>query len=655
MTSLNELITFESGLKIDSRLKRIIFTTQQPELLSNVVNRTFMTASEGFDVNQPNASMLMKRVLVKLNGKAKPSDFEDLVWSHIVDETYTVSIPLTQLEHLASAKEVEILSAGNRLGLALNTSVSEVRGDEVRAGTGVTSRTGKGVLVGIIDFGFDYTLDDFRDSNGDSRIEFFWNQQITANGSENTPANFPYGVEYSREKIDTAIAAQNPFIVVRHNDPGRQPLGIEEHGTHVAGIAVGNGRSSDSEFPAGQYVGVAPEARIVFVQPDAGDQDSTFTDSVHVADAIEYILERADELEMPCVINMSLGQNGGSHDGESVVERAIDRLLLVQPGRAMVVAAGNEHIWRGHASGDLATGATRVLNWRFGGNMPIPGGGATGSGIDRTSNEMEIWYSSRDRFRVRVTDPNGDSTPFLDPGQTIAPLLPSGDRVFIDSVRFSPLNGDAQIYVEIIPAPALDPFSPPQITRGAWEVELESIESRDGHFDAWIERDFRDPNNNFADQSFFVGSDFDPVITLGTPATNLKAVAVANYNHVTQSANSSSSRGPTRDGRQKPEVAAPGTNIFSSNSLGGRRPPGFGTPVPVRFSTGGTSMSAPHVAGIVALMLEAKPDLTVDQIRKILIASARPPFPSTSTAFDNAFGYGRVDAVEAVKMAEALL
>ena len=114
-----------------------------------------------------------------------------------------------------------------------------------------------------------------------------------------------------------------------------------------------------------------------------------------------------------------------------------------------------------------------------------------------------------------------------------------------------------------------------------WQVHITPVDVRDGRFDAWIERDFRDRANNFADQSFFVGTDFDPVMTLGTPATTRRGISVANYDHVTVAPNGSSSRGPTRDGRDKPEVAAPGTNITSSNAMGGR-PDATGGVLPVR-------------------------------------------------------------------------
>ncbi|MCH9647386.1 MAG: S8 family peptidase [Deltaproteobacteria bacterium] len=604
------------------------------DLDANLVNATTEVAP-GDPVE---AGILTKRVLVRLAAAQRPDSMKDLHWVHISGDIYAVDVPLLKLEEMAAAPEVEYVEAGRRLAPTLDSSVAETRADRVRAG--VDGLSGAGVLVGIIDFGFDFTLDDFRDANGDSRVAFLWDQNLTAAAGEAAPARFGYGVEYDRAAIDAALGSVDPFAVVRHRP------GAESHGTHVAGTAVGNGSTSDGDFAAGAFVGVAPESTIVFVQPNSSDVDSSFTDSVHVAEAIAYVFEKADELGLPCVINMSLGQNGGSHDGESVVERAIDR-FLGRPGRAMCVAAGNEHIWRGHAGGSLALGETRELHWKFGGELPLPGGGVLQPGFgDFTPNEMEIWYSSRDVFRFRLTDPDGNATAFLDPGTTEVHTFPSGDEAFIDSERFTVLNGDARIYIEISPGPGQS-----RVKTGEWRVELEAVESRDGRFDAWIERDARRSQNRFADQSFFLGTDFDGIKTLGTPATTRRGIAVANYDHQTQSPSDSSSRGPTRLLRQKPEVAAPGTNIVSSASLAGRPNPGSpaGTDlVPARTSMSGTSMASPHVAGIAALMLERNPRLSSEQIRKLLIASASPP--AGVTPFDNAWGFGRVDAEAAVAL-----
>ncbi|MDJ0608846.1 MAG: S8 family peptidase [Kiloniellales bacterium] len=617
---------------LDPRLRRICRTMSIPARLENDVVRGVVAGS--VDNLQPEATT--KSVLVTLSADEPPPSFGDHRWTKIIDRIYSAEIPLHRLEELASEESVEMVEAGRELSPSLDTSLPETRADLVRTAEGLD---GAGVVVGIIDFGLDYTLDDFRNPDGSTRVDFLWDQFLTPLGAESSPANFNTGVEYRAADIDAALQAmdqgQDPFSIVRH-DPG-----VGSHGTHVASTAAGNGRSADAAFPPEQYRGAAPGARIVFVQPNSQDADTSFTDSVRVAEAVAYIFEKADELGLPCVINMSLGQNGGSHDGESIVERAIDR-FLEQPGRSFVVAAGNEHIWRGHASGNLSTGGSRVLHWKVGGRLPLPGGGVLRRGFgDFTPNEMEIWYSSRDRFRVRVRDPQGNESDWVEQGQTLLDHS-SGDRVFIDSERFTVLSGDARIYVEVSP-----PFRGTTIDTGVWEVEIEALEAQDGRFDAWIERDVRRSINNYADQSFFLGTDFDQIMTLGTPATNRRGVSVANYDHAVLAPNDSSGRGRTRDSRAKPEVAAPGTNILAANSMGGR-PDGQGGVHPMRIGMSGTSMASPHVAGIVALLLQKDPKLTAEQIRSILIASASPPVGVTP--FDVAWGFGRVDALTAVNL-----
>jgi subtilisin family serine protease len=224
-------------------------------------------------------------------------------------------------------------------------------------------------------------------------------------------------------------------------------------------------------------------------------------------------------------------------------------------------------------------------------------------------------------------------------------VFAGGEQAFIDSERFTVLNGDARIYIEISPHTA--PSG--KVKQRVWKVEIEAVEERDGRFDAWIERDARRSFNNFADQSFFVGTDFDPVMTLGTPATTRRGVAVANYDHVIQTPNDQSGRGKTRDGRFKPEIAAPGTNIVSCHALGGRPIGAAGGPVhPMRLGMSGTSMSAPHVAGIAALMLERNPRITAAQVAKMLIAAADPP--AGVQPFDIAWGFGKVNAEAAVSL-----
>ncbi|MEE9587168.1 MAG: S8 family peptidase [Hyphomicrobiaceae bacterium] len=622
---------------LDPRLRRIVYTKDRAERVREDVARDVVTGTET-DISP---DVVTKRVLVELSSEKLPDDFSNLNWVQVVGRIFTVDVPLAQLEQLAARPEVEFVEAGRKWFPLLDSSLDATHATQVHNPIdGSNGLDGNNVIVGIIDFGLDFTLDDFRDANGDTRIAFLWDQFLTPQHPEQSPVGFNYGVEYDATDLNQALQSANPFAEVRHQPPP------SAHGTHVAGITVGNGRSNDAQFPADQFVGAAPGATIIFVQPNTSDQSSSFTDSSNVADAAAYIFAKANELNMPCVINMSLGQNGGSHDAESIVERAIDRLL--EPARRVFVsAAGNEHIWRGHASGALAAGATRTLSWKVGGGLPLPGGGQLPEQVDRTNNEMEIWYSSRDRFRVRVRDPDGNVTNWLAPGEPPILLndIGSGTEVFIDSERFTVLNGDARIYIELSPK-----GFPQNVTNGVWDVEIEALDAPDGAFDAWIERDARDPDNRFADQSFFMGADFDAIRTLGTPATTRRALAVANYNHGTVAPSNSSSRGRTRDLRNKPELAAPGTGIVASNSLGGRPDPDgpAGSVLPMRVSKSGTSMAAPHVSGIAAMLFEANPNLSAAQMSGLLIATA--DMPAGVVPFDRAWGYGRVHAAQALAL-----
>src|SRR5690606_8869515 len=132
---------------------------------------------------------------------------------------------------------------------------------------------------------------------------------LKAAGSESPPDGYTYGVEYTKSDIDTALKSGNPASVVRTRDHAGSG-----HGTHVAGIAAGNGR------PDGTFVGVAPEADIVMVASKGSNSDEGIGGSVEAFDAISYIFAVGRELGRPVVINMSLGDNLSAHDGTSSLE-----------------------------------------------------------------------------------------------------------------------------------------------------------------------------------------------------------------------------------------------------------------------------------------------------------------------------------------------
>jgi nitrite reductase/ring-hydroxylating ferredoxin subunit len=369
-------------------------------------------------------------------------------------------------------------------------------------------------------------------ASGATRVAFLWDQTLQPQSGEASPAApFAFGVEYDAAAINSALQSPDPFAVVRHR------VRRASHGTHVTGIAAGNGRSHDADFPAGRFIGIAPRATIIFVQAKGG------SNTVNVAQAVSYIFEKADRLGMPCVINISQGSNGGSHDGQSVVERAIDRRLEEKPGRAVVKSAGNLHAARSHASGRLVSGQTRQLAWRV-------------RRRDTTENRIEIWHSSRDRLRARLRSPNDTWTDWVVPdGRFEQKANATIPHITIEAERFTALNGDTRISLSIESAPGQE------IPAGNWIIEIEAVEVHDGNLDAWIERD-----DDYTSQ--FFGPDFDGQRTLSLPGTGHHSIAVANYDHlfIPPEINPSSSRGRTRDDRMKPEVAAPGTEIWSSST-----------------------------------------------------------------------------------------
>jgi subtilisin family serine protease len=625
--------------KLDPRLQHLLLKKNRGVISEYAINPKFTGTKYDKKTELTHIS-----VLIELNAKNIPNNFLDLTWSEISDGIYSVDIPLWRMHDLKNSPEVAYVELSHRWRTMLDTSLPATHTSQVQSPTNnLPGLVGEGVIVGIIDRDLDFTLNDFRHANPDetTRVRYLWDQSLTPEAGETSPSSHNFGVEYTDVHINRALKASDPFAVVRHKP------GPNSHGTHVASIAAGNGRSGDASSPAGQFIGAAPGSTIIFVhtpaQPYSIDPEDTLSNSEFVMGAVAYIFEKADELDMPCVINLSLGANGAGHDGESLVERAIDRLLQKNgkngKGRFMVVAAGNEQVLRGHASGTLATGEKQILHWKVGGGWPTENpAGNLPEVYDPTENEIEIWYSSIDRFRVRLRDPSGNETPWFAPGEENLSHLGSGTPVFISSERFHALSGDAHIYM------CIGGSAP-----GVWEVEIEALASAYGHFDAWIEWDENREGNTFANQSFFLGADFDPVRTLVTPATARRALAIANYDHRARAIAKSSSRGRTRDGRDKPELAAPGQKITAAHSLGGRPNPNApGSVYPMRAQKSGTSMAAPHVAGIVALLLQEEPQLSAVAIKHILIASADrlPSLP----IFDIASGYGCVNAARAVEL-----
>lgn len=381
-------------------------------------------------------------------------------------------------------------------------------------------------------------------------------------------------------------------------------------------IACGNGGGS-------RVPGVAPQADIIFVQISASDipwegsdvVGANFGGSVQLLEAIKFIFNRAET--RPCSINISLGTNGGSHDGTSLVEQGIDAIVTAQPNRAVVIAASNSYADGIHASGKVVEGNFIDLTWQIGRS-------------DFTHNELEIWYDKNDQFKLELIDRDDNSIGEIELGASARILSQTNELLFFVAHRQAdPNNGDNTIGI------FMNTESIPSSLPSEIKLRLHGVAINNGQFHAWIERD----DNG---QSSFAPP-LDNSHTLGSISCGNKSIVVGSYDAHTsgQPLSYFSSAGPTRDGREKPEISAPGHNVFAANSS---------TRIGVTRMSG-TSMAAPAVTGVVALMLaealSLNKNLTIDQIREILAKTARSNPPST--VWDDRYGMGRVDANSSVQ------
>ncbi len=499
----------------------------------------------------------------------------------------------------------------------------------------VEGEDGEGVLIGIVDVqGFDFAHEDFLDAKGNTRFVEIWDQGGVHRPSPGKPKEpFDYGSKLTATHFAAALReAKKRGLSATAYEP-QSSMEPGSHGTHVASIAAGNR-------------GVCPKAEIVAVLLSLGKQDEdrrqSFYDSTRLADAIDYLVRFADGKKKPISINVSLGTNGHAHDGSSAINRWIDSALTV-PGRAVCVAAGNAGqekaesdqdlgfiLGRIHTSGRItARGLTADIDWLV-----------MGTGLhDVSENELEIWYSPADRFAVQVKPPGPTSkwTEVIGPGDFIENRqLSDGTFLSIYNELYYPSNGAN--YIAVYLTPFWSRTAVKGIAAGTWRVRLIGEEVRDGRYDGWIERD--DPvrvgggSNYWAFPSFLAEASNVDRSSISSLACGHNVVAVANLDEHFEKINISSSQGPTRDGRSKPEIAAPGTDIVAAG--------GFMDPEGKAWiQMTGTSMASPYVAGVVGLMLARNPSLTAAQIVGIIQRTALP-LPGADYIWRDDAGYGRI-------------
>jgi minor extracellular serine protease Vpr len=535
-------------------------------------------------------------------------------------------VPVSSLETLAATTEVSSIEASQYSKTQLDVSRAATKADLVQAGTGVTARTGAGVVVGIVDSGIDYTRPDFITSGGSTRIRSIWDISGVAAGGN---ARICTSAE-----INAATCAERD---------------LNGHGTHVAGISAGGGRTQ-----AG-FVGMAPGADIIAAKATrATDASGSFPNDDVVA-AISYIFQQAQALGKPAVVNLSLGATASRPlDGTSNYEQAISN--LTGPGKIVVAAAGND----GSTPIHLSYG---VQGSSYADSLETPWVPAS----DNSSGHAYLWYGTGSisvGIAVRTTSTQ-------DTGVLIsAPIGPGQSTAVLDLT-----DGAGTVLAHY----QIDASTTSYPSNGAHYVSvmLQPVESRyfslytlgSGTFDAWAN------NMTFGTRTDTYWMPGDWQKTIGSPGTATKVITVGAYttkkqwtdiNATTWTITSSwcgssftdtlgdiacfSSRGPTRDGRTKPDITAPGHRIASDLSVdslpnhlardqmqGGKL-----------LMESGTSQATPHITGIVALMLQSSPLLTYDTALQALQNTATKD-SFTGTGANNTWGAGKVNALEVVQ------
>lgn len=547
----------------------------------------------------------------------------------------TAKLSLEEMQKLATKNYVSYIYPGEIMYPTNDVAAGLNGADLVRSGyINGTEYDGTDVIVLIVDTGIDWSNADFQNagSPNTSRILYIWDQTLTKTGSEKTPedrdatnfAGLDYGVEYSKADINDEIDG-TPAGFVREKD-------INGHGTHVTGTAAGNGANS-----SGKYSGMAPDADIVLVK--AGD--SSFPTS-NLIDALTYAEKISDTEGKPVVVNMSLGGHANAHDGTRDLDRAIDNFTASGNGRVVVVSAGNEGNDAIHITGTTAASATSNIT------VSVPTYTAN-SGTNNDYFYVDLWWNNGDDVDASVTTPGGYSHSQSSDSQGAVSTADGAIYIF-NYVDAGYTNNDRRNYFKIYDYLEANPPKD-----GNWTISVTNRSASTMTYHAWLFTSSMGATLPSGDTDYTVGSPGVAIsaITVGAYVSRWRwhASDGGNYYYGTPDRSddiaSFSSIGPTRDGRQKPELVAPGQAIISCTSK---------DVVPAASSTidshyhknQGTSMSAPVVTGSVALILDYDSSLSSTQVRTYLTIGTETDSYTGSSLPDYIWGYGKLNVFNAI-------
>lgn len=499
-----------------------------------------------------------------------------------------VRIREENIEKLASLEEVIYIEKPKRLffEVADGRRVSCI--DAVQ--TPRFRLTGKGVLIGVIDSGIEYANADFRQEDGATRIRFLWDQTVEGT----PPEGYRIGSEFSAEQINEALQQPNRTMRLQKVPS----VDCSGHGTAVAGVAAGNGRNS-----GGRYRGTAPDAELIIVK--LGNPGGVgFPRTAELMQAVDYIVQKAEMLQMPVSVNISFGNTYGAHNGTSLPERFLD--AAAQIGRTLIsVGTGNEGAEAGHTSGFV----------REGEETSVPLGVQERQG----AFSLQIWTDYTDVIGVTIKTPSGERVGPIREVMGTQRFLTGKTEILLYYGEPSPYSGLNEIFLEFLP---VDDY----VNSGEWNIILVPEQIVTGRFEMWLPASYT-LNEGTA---FFYPTE---ELTLTIPSTASRVLTVAAYDADTMSYADFSGRGRKSQNNQKPDLAAPGVNVVSVQGEEGYA------------SFTGTSFAAPFASGGAALLMEwgitEKNDLFLygEKAKAFLRRGARE-LPGYDSWPNNQLGYG---------------
>lgn len=552
-----------------------------------------------------------------------------------INHLATIKVPVEQLSIIHHIKNIEYLSLAKKMKNSLEKAVKDVRADSVHLGLGGLPQGyyGDNVIVGVTDWGFDYTSPVFYDTAlQQTRIIAAWDQYKTSGPA---PTNFPYGTEFS-----------DPASLIQAGSDTSNIYSYSTHGTHVASIAGGSGAGTP-------FRGIAPGVNFLFV--------TFLVDEGAVLDAWEWMYQKSLSEGKRLVINMSWGlYHAGTLDGNSVLSTAISAYTNL--GVVFVNSGGNNGNVNFHLKHNFSndTIRTRIDFYSYSAHQYMWG------------QSIHCWGEVGSSFANKLVIKNSAGTVLAESPFYSTSTVTSYIDTFIiadqDTIWYNlsaddvhPLNSRPQMRLRV------------KCTNTSYRVMLHSA-ATNGLVHYW----------NVTELSNDVGNWGMPFSTFGTgsltgdkengisePSCADDVVSVAAYatgwfspagNPIGGGMASFSSRGPRYDGVMKPDIAAPGVSITSA--ISSFTDYAFTSVESIQFNNktyhfarfSGTSMASPMVAGVAALILEAHPNISAEDVKTILLQTARQDnntglLPSGG---DPKWGHGKVNALAAVLEAVSL-